>query len=119
MKSKRHILLLLTVLLFNCQSIKENSIFSKEIIIENISFPIYYSGMFATAVEISTKNIYEEIEIYYKYYLIGDNLSELIIGQKYIFYYKIEDVKFQIYIGEDMKSLENGKIKMLNDYKKL
>ena len=91
-----------------------------EVIIENISFPLFHCGIRATAVEISTINKKDEKENYYILYLDGYKIEEIFItGGKYIFYYEIEEIKNSIYAGEEMKNIRDSEVKWLRKYLKL
>jgi len=116
--------LLTIIFLNNCQSNECTYINSKgetlehfdEVIIQNISFPSVYSGIVATAVEITVVNKNKETEKYYSFYSSGktDFFSQLIKEKKYTFYYETKEYDFSIHAGEKMENI--GKVKWLLDY---
>ena len=85
------------------------------VIIENVSYPSFYCGNLATAVEISVINSRNEREKYYTFYLMALERAireTFIIGKKYIFYYDIlEKNCFSILAGEEHINIENGNTK--------
>ena len=85
------------------------------VIIENVSYPSFYCGNLATAVEISVINSRNEREKYYTFYLMALERAireTFIIGKKYIFYYDIlEKNCFSILAGEEHRNIENENTK--------
>jgi hypothetical protein len=99
----------------------EHYSFHEDIILENISFPSFYCGVLASVVEISTRNVKNEKDKYYIFYLpYTDKIKEiLIIGKKYKFYYEFDKVEFQVYAGNEKKNIEGIEVKWLRKYVEL
>ena len=89
-----------------------------EITITNISFPLTFAGVIATAIEISTINKNNEIYNYYLFYIIpADQIREMLfVGKQYIFYYDIKEIEFNAFAGEEMSNIRLIKTRWLLKY---
>ena len=90
----------------------------EEITITKISYPSFFAGFIATAVEINTINKNMEIDNYYLFYIVpAEQIREmLLVGRQYIFYYDIREIKFNVFAGEEMRDIGFTKTKWLIKY---